>query len=39
MLNEGKGISNVIKDEINNIWNLFLQHSYSKHTLSIGMIK
>jgi len=39
MLNEGKGISNVIKDEINNIWNLFLQHSYSKHTLSIGYDK
>lgn len=36
MLNEGKGISNVIKSEIDSIWNLFLQKSYSNHKLSIG---
>lgn len=36
MLNEGKGITDAIKDEINNIWNLFIQNSYSKHNLYIG---
>lgn len=36
MINEGKGISNIIKDEIDNIWNIFIQYSYSKHNLSIG---
>jgi len=39
MLNEGKGISDVIKEEIDNIWNLFLQNSYSKHKLLIGYDK
>lgn len=39
MLNEGKGISDVIKDEIDIIWNLFLKQSYSKHNLSIGYDK
>jgi hypothetical protein len=38
-LNGGKGISNVIKDEVNNIWNLFVKNSYSKHKLSIGFDK
>lgn len=39
MLNEGKGISDVIKDDINSIWILFLQNSYSNHHLSIGYDK
>lgn len=36
MLNEGKGISDVIKVEINNIWNLFKINSYSTHIYKFG---
>ena len=35
MINEGKGISDVVKDEVDNIWNLFQQNSYSTHNLTI----
>lgn len=36
MINERRGISDVIKDEVDNIWNLFKQNSYSIHYLTIG---
>lgn len=36
MINEGKGISDVVKDGVDNIWNLFQQNSYSTHNLTIG---
>src|ERR1035437_3176826 len=36
MLNEGKGISDVIKDEVDNIWNLFINNSYSTHIYKFG---
>ena len=39
MINEGKGISNIVKDEVDNIWNLFQQNSYSTHNLTIGYDK
>jgi hypothetical protein len=39
MINEGKGISDVVKDEVYNIWNLFQQNSYSTHNLTIGYDK
>lgn len=39
MINEGKGISDVVKDEVDNIWNLFQQNSYSTHNLTIGYDK
>jgi hypothetical protein len=39
MINEGKGISDVVKDEVHNIWNLFQQNSYSTHNLTIGYDK
>lgn len=39
MINEGRGISDVIKDEVDNIWNLFQQNSYSTHNLTIGYDK
>jgi hypothetical protein len=39
MINEGKGISDVVKDEVDNIWNLFKQNSYSTHNLTIGYDK
>jgi len=39
MLNEGKGISDVIKIDAITIWNLFLSKSYSTHRLSIGYDK
>ena len=38
-MNEGKGISNIIKDEVDNIWDLFKQKSYSTHNLTIGYDK
>jgi hypothetical protein len=39
MINEGRGISDVVKDEVDNIWNLFQQNSYSTHNLTIGYDK
>jgi len=36
MINEGKGISNVIKDDVDKIWNLFLDNSYSTYTYRFG---
>lgn len=39
MITEGRGISDIIKDEVSNIWNLFLNKSYSTHNLSIGYDK
>jgi hypothetical protein len=39
MINEGKGISDVVKDEVDNIWNLFQQNSYSTHNITIGYDK
>ena len=39
MINEGKGISDVVEDEVDNIWNLFQQNSYSTHNLTIGYDK
>jgi hypothetical protein len=39
MIKEGKGISDVVKDEVHNIWNLFQQNSYSTHNLTIGYDK
>ena len=39
MINEGRGISDVIKDEVDNIWNLFQRNSYSTHDLTIGYDK
>jgi hypothetical protein len=39
MLNEGKGISDVIKEDVDKIYQLFLDHSYSTHNLSIGYDK
>lgn len=39
MINEGKGISDVVKDEVHNIWDIFQQNSYSTHNLTIGYDK
>lgn len=39
MINEGRGISDVVKDEVDNIWILFQQNSYSTHNLTIGYDK
>jgi hypothetical protein len=39
MINEGRRISDVIKDEVDNIWNLFQRNSYSTHDLTIGYDK
>lgn len=39
MINEGRGISDIIKDEVDIIWNLFEQNSYSTHNLTIGYEK
>ena len=39
MINEGKGISDVVKDEVDNIWDIFQQNSYSTHNLKIGYDK
>lgn len=36
MLNEGKGISDVIKEDVNKIYQLFLDHSYSTHSYRFG---
>lgn len=36
MINEGRGISNIIKSEVNVLWDLFQENSYSKHHLTIG---
>jgi hypothetical protein len=36
MLNEGKGISETIKEDINKIWDLFLNDSYSTHSFNFG---
>src|ERR1035437_3810535 len=36
MINEGKGISNIVKEKIDDIWLLFLSNSYSEHTYTIG---
>jgi hypothetical protein len=36
MLNEGKGISDVIKEDVDKIYQLFLDHSYSTHTHRFG---
>jgi len=36
MLNEGKGISEIIKEDINKIWELFLNNSYSTHIYKFG---
>jgi len=36
MLNEGKGISDIIKGETDKIWVLFLDNSYSNHRLTIS---
>ena len=39
MINEGRGISDVIKDEVDTIWNLFKKNLYSIHNLTIGYDK
>jgi hypothetical protein len=39
MINEGKGISDIIKDDIDKIYQLFLDNSYSTHKLLIGYEK
>ena len=36
MINEGKGISDIIKEDVNKIWNLFLNSSYSTHIYKFG---
>ena len=36
MLNEGKGTSETIKEDVNKIWNLFLNNSYSEHNFKFG---
>ena len=36
MINEGKGISDVIKEEVDNIYQLFLDNSYSINTYMFG---
>ena len=36
MINETRGISEIIKYDLNNIWNLFLINSYSKHNYKFG---
>lgn len=39
MINEGRGISDIVRDEVDNIWNIFHQNSYSTHNLTIGYDK
>ena len=39
MINEGKGISDIIKEDVEKIYQLFLDNSYSTHNLSIGYEK
>lgn len=36
MLNEGKGISDIIKEDVDKIYQLFLNNSYSTHTHRFG---
>lgn len=36
MLNEGKGISDIIKNDVDIIWNLFINNSYSSHIFKFG---
>jgi hypothetical protein len=39
MINEGKGISDIIKEDVDKIYQLFLDNYYSTHNLSIGYEK
>lgn len=39
MLNEGKGISNVVKEDVDKIYQLFLDNSFSEHTYKFGKEK
>ena len=39
MINEGKGISDVIKEDIDKIYQLFLDNSFSTHTYKFGKDK
>jgi hypothetical protein len=39
MIKEGKGISDIIKQDVDKIYQLFLDNSYSTHNLSIGYEK
>ncbi len=39
MINEGKGISDTIKEDVDKIYQLFLDNSYSTVNLSIGYEK
>ena len=36
MINEGKGISDIIKEDVDKIYQLFLDNSYSTHTHKFG---
>ena len=36
MLNEGKGISDIIKNDVNKIWDLFINKSYSTNNYKFG---
>ena len=36
MINEGKGITNEIKNSVNDIWNLFLLNSYASNNYHFG---
>lgn len=36
MLNEGKGISDIVKEDVDKIYQLFLNNSYSTHTYRFG---
>lgn len=36
MINEGKGISDIIKEDVDKIYQLFLDNSYSTHTYKFG---
>jgi hypothetical protein len=39
MINEGRGISNIIKEDVDKIYKLFLDNSYSNHTYRFGNSK
>jgi hypothetical protein len=39
MINEGRGISNTIKEDVDKIYKLFLDNSYSTHTYKFGSDK
>lgn len=39
MINEGKGISDVIKEDVDKIYQLFLDNSFSNHTYKFGKEK